>query len=257
MVTSGPTAIDDEDVASSESVLGGSEEQGGDGDFVRVAGASERDVIEQALDVVVEEAVFGIEEPACAIGHNGAGGDGVDEDAVSAEFDGHGAREVVDACFGGGEGALQSERHDSGDGGDIDDASSALWAHDFRGGATDLIETGKVHCEDAIPFLTRELVNGDAMRQGVDACVIDDDVEPLAAFDHGAHGGVDLVGLGDIKSESVASTLAGGLLGGGEMDVGVENGGSVCGETIGNGFADAVGGSGDEGDLVFEVGLHG
>lgn len=257
MIPGGPPTIDNEDVAGGEGVIGGGKEEGGDRDFVRITRATERHMIDHALDVFVEEPVGGVEELASAVGHDRAGGDGVDEDAITAKFDGHGSREIVYASFGCGEGALQTERDDTGDGGYVDDATTALRAHDFGGGAADFVEAGEIHGEDAIPLFAWELVDGDAMREGVDACVVDDDVEATAAFDHSAHGGIDLVRLGDIEGESVTAGWLCGGFGSGLLDVSVEHRGSVRGEAIRDGFADAIGGSGDKGDLVFEVGLHG
>ena len=47
----------------------------------------------------------------------------------------------------------------------------------------DLVKAGQVDGEDAVPLLARELVDGDAVGQRVDAGVVHQDVEPAALRD--------------------------------------------------------------------------
>ena len=54
---------------------------------------------------------------------------------------------------------------------------------DRRGGLAHLVDAGQVDGEDAVPLLARELVDGDAVGQRVDAGVVDEDVEPAALRD--------------------------------------------------------------------------
>ena len=47
-----------------------------------------------------------------------------------------------------------------------------------RGCFAHLVEAGQVDREDAVPLVAREFIDGNAVRQRVDAGVVDQDVEP-------------------------------------------------------------------------------
>ena len=52
-------------------------------------------------------------------------GHGVDQDTLRCQFEGHGLRQFDDAGLGGDISALQAQGHQTGDGGDVDDAAAS------------------------------------------------------------------------------------------------------------------------------------
>src|SRR5205823_13952861 len=109
----------------------------------------------------------------------------------------------------------------------------------------------EIDLDDAVPLRDRELVDGDAVRQGVDAGVVHQDVQPAPGAGHLGEDGVDLRGVTDVEGQRPAAGGAGGGgRGAGHVDVGVDDAGAVGGEGVGDGLADAAGGAGDEGDLI-------
>ena len=70
---------------------------------------------------------------------------------------------------------------------------------DRGGGLAHLVDAGQIDGEDAVPLLARELVDGDAVGQRVDAGVVHEDVEPAALRDDLPNDRRDLGGLGHVE----------------------------------------------------------
>ena len=71
----------------------------------------------------------------------------------------------------------------------------------LRGGFADQEKAGQIHAQDALPFLRGELIDVDAVRHGVDAGVVDEDVEPAMPREDLAHRGLDLRFIGDVHAQ--------------------------------------------------------
>lgn len=91
---------------------------------------------------------------------------------------------------------------------------------------------------------------------GHDACIGDEDIDLAEFGDGGVNEAVEVWKLGSVGLNSESSILADFLdefVGGGGVGVVVEHdAGAFAGETLGGGFADAFGGTGDEDDFSRE-----
>ena len=108
-----------------------------------------------------------------------------------------------------------------------------------------------------MPFLGRKGVDGDAVLEGVDAGIVDQDVEPAERLqrlvdcrDHGrliADVDGDGDGVGQLCGDATRSLA---------IDVGNDDGGAVFCQPVHRRPADRAGPSGDEGNPSFQVNVH-
>jgi hypothetical protein len=117
----------------------------------------------------------------------------------------------------------------------------------------DAAQVDRVHAVEGLGRLV-----GGVGRWGLDAGVVERDVEPAEGVDRALDQGGDLVLVGDIAADTERSIAGGGqLVGGGTkrlvVDVGEHNGSTRFGEGLGGGQPHPGAGPGDQGDLAGEV----
>src|SRR5262249_5803038 len=147
-----PAAIDREHVAVHVTVLRVGEKEGGDGDLVASAWPAQGYVIEHALDVLAEPAVFAVKQLLGAGSKCRARSNAVTQDAQWPQLQGHGLGEIDHARLGGDEGTLQAQRNQTRDRSDIDNAARLLATHESGGLLADLKDPGQVNRHYAIPL---------------------------------------------------------------------------------------------------------
>src|SRR5207249_5184073 len=139
--------------------------------------------------------------------------------------------QIDHAALGGDISALQAQRHQTRDRGDVDDASRFLRAHQGGDDPADLVQTSDVHGENAIPFRTRILVDRHPMGQRVDAGVVDENVDAAELGDNLVHGGLDVVGFRDVEPQAdAAGYLRGGVADAVGVDIGEDDTAAVGGQ---------------------------
>ena len=183
----------------------------------------------------------------------------VGEDALRPEFERHRAGQVDDAGLGGDERALQAHRGEPDHRGDVDDAPApARRQHRLQRGAAHHVQPVEVDAGDAVPFLGRKRVDVDAVRERVDAGIVDQDVEAPEALDAGGDRALDRIGGADIDAAGHCVRQAiGDALGAVEIDIGDDDGCAVVGKTLCDDTPDSAGSAGDECDLTAQIATHG
>ena len=216
----------------------GKEADGG-GDFFAFAVTMERN---QREDFVLRQ-VFR------HIGLNNAWGDGIYADAFLADFSCEGFDGADESGFGSGVVDLSRLPDLAGSGRDDDDAATTACEKSEDERLDGVIEAVEVRVHDIRPFV---LLHEREQIIACDACVIDDDVWKLFAFEIRPQGGFGGFRFRDIKRKNGECSLVilnelrcfvriqTGLAAGGDD---VE---TVLGETFGNGAADAFAAADDE-----------
>ncbi len=250
-------------MAVDEAAFVAGQEDGGEGDVVRQAGAGQRRGFgEIGFELFHLALVFFVAERLGALGAapedrrgDGAGGDGVDADVVLAQVGAGQAGHVGDGGLGAGIEVAALVEAVAGDAGVVDDAAAAAVLHD-AGGVLDAERRGAhQQAHDAREFVFVEAVHGGAV---AGAGVIEQAVQ-AAEFVHGEiHQGGDVVfahDVGALEHGALAELLGQGfaLLFGAARQ---HHGGALFDEAPGGGFADAAGGAGDDGDLVRQTITH-
>lgn len=237
----GPASVYCEGVAIDEAALGGiTEEEDGAGDVV---GGGEAGHGDAAYDVVVGVGGAGLVE-VVHLGFDPAGADGVGADTVGSPLGGESSGEADEAVLGGVVGAAVADAGETGDGGDVDDASLPLLEHEGAEAAREEEGCDEVDFEDAA-----EVGGGDLLGGGdeADACVVDEDVGAAPAFTDGFDAVGDEGFVGDVAEELFAVGLR--SYGGTGLAVDEDEGVAGVGEELGGAAAYALRGSGDDGDF--------
>ena len=137
--------------------------------------------------------------------------------------------------------------------GRVDDAAAALLAHQGHDLQRRQIDRLHVDGENAVEFLFPDLQHR-AVDMG-NAGIVDHGVEAAVAVDRRADHGLHVVPVGDIGMDVGAADLVGHLFAELVVQVGADDARAFRGIAPGDGFAEAGGRAGDDGDLVLE--LHG
>ena len=123
-------------------------------------------------------------------------------------------------------------------------------------GAADQIQPRHVDADDPLPFLGRELVDRHAVLEGVDAGIVDQDVDPPEP-PHDLARRPSRLRRGRPRPDAwPCPTRRGGGRNLGQVDIGVDHPGAVGGQGVGNRLADVPGGAGDQGHAVFQINFH-
>jgi hypothetical protein len=238
-------------------------EEGGGGAVLREGGEADGDL--GALGGGAGAAV------AVEVGGAVAGVGGVDFDGAWEQFLGEGDSEAVEGGFGGAVGesveggevpvGVASLREGAKAAGDVDDASGGGFLEEREESLDDVEGAEEVGFVDAakhfeIEFAGRDgfvLSGGVLAAFGVDAGVVDEDVEALGGFFDVADGGLDGGEVGDFEGKAIDVEAGGFEFGGGLPDTlgiasGHPDGDAGFGELAADFEADAFVGAGDEGD---------
>ena len=170
------------------------------------AEAAERDGVLHALDEGRAAVAFD------RLGQDVAGLDAVDGDAVAGEFQRGRADEAVDAGLGrrivamAGAGDMRA-----GDRRGEQHAAGALRLHRHQRGARGVEGAAQIDRHDAVPVVRAGVLD---QLPGIDAGVLDDDVEPAEAVERKRHGGLGVGHLRDVGGDEGGAEFAGGRLAG-------------------------------------------
>jgi len=183
-----------------------------------------------------------------------AGRDGVDAYAFRAQLTAPGFGEAYDAELAGGVVGLAEVAVDTDDGAGVEDDAAALGHHGVGDGLRAVEDAAQVHVYDFVELLERHFLQARILG---DAGVVDEDVDAAElvfdladhGIDHGALGHVHHItdGLG---AQGLA--LFDGFIDAGLLDVANDNGRAFFCKFEGGGQAYALGGAGNEADLVLE-----
>ncbi len=134
---------------------------------------------------------------------------------------------------------------------DVDDDPSPTLAERRHGRAAGEEHRRDVDVHHAAPLVQRDLREGPHRQRGVEARVVDEDVETAAPLDR-LHGHpLDLGLLGNVDGESdTAGIRLGGTLG--ALQVGDDDPRALCREAVRDRLADPLGRARDERDLPLE-----
>jgi hypothetical protein len=137
----------------------------------------------------------------------------------------------------------------------VEDDAGALRHHGVGHRLRAVEDAAQVDVDDGVELLQRHLLQPCVLR---DAGVVDQHVDAAATgFLHGRHHGVDRVALRHVHTmpegtRAQCAALRDGGLDGVAAHVAHVNDSALACELQGGGQADALGGAGDEGDLVLE-----
>jgi hypothetical protein len=238
-------AVDVQGVAGDVGGFFGGEEGYGVGDIGVGAHAAEGDVLGHGRFLVVGEDG----------GHGGfdvAGGDRIHGYRPACELAGEGFGEADEAGFGGGVVGLTGLTGLAYDGGDVDDASPAVFDHLRHDGLSHEKGSSEIGGEDVIPVFALHAHGEDVAG---DSGVVDEDVDGSEVCEGGFGAVADGLFAGDVEGESVGAS-SGGVDGVGDLVELVEiaggegDGSSAAGEFEGAGTAYALRGSGNQCDTT-------
>src|SRR2546430_6749217 len=122
-------AVDDERLALDERGGVGGEEHGGIRDLVHLAPAADADAVGDGLVGLLALGPALLEHVDVALGHDGAGRDAVDPDALASPRHGQLAGERDDRALGRAVVGHHRRAVDAGDGGDVDDGALTAPEH--------------------------------------------------------------------------------------------------------------------------------
>src|SRR5262249_6357538 len=141
-----------------------------------------------------------------------AGRDPVDQDPVRAKLEGHGFGQIDDPRLRRDVSTLQPQRHQAHNGGDVDDAATALPAHEWGERAAYFEDGGQIPGDDPVPFGARELVERHTVGERVDPGVVDQNVEPAGIGLDPLSGRGQIVRAGDVEAKPSAAARGGANL---------------------------------------------
>ena len=195
--------------------------------------------------------------PRCScdgFGQDVAGLDAVDIDAVAGEFQRSRPDEAVDAGLAGrvmavaGAGDMRA-----GDGRGEEHAPKVLRLHRHQCGACGVESAAKIDRHDAVPVVGAGVFD---QLPGVDAGVLDDDVEAAVALNCKRHGGLGIGHLRDVGADEGGAELVRGRLPGLRLAVGQHQLRAFLGKAQRDALADAARCADDQRDLAFEPAGH-
>jgi hypothetical protein len=175
------------------------------------------------------------------------------------QFHGHGLREIDDPGLGDAVGCASGAALLTRDRRNTDDAAAATArGHGACGGLSANEGAGEIDVQHAPPRIVAVLQERRAVD---DAGVVDMNVQSAEALHRMVDGGLCGSGISDIErlehgSPPVAREGGDGLDGGIRIGIGHHHACALGCEAFGDRPADALGGSGDESDLVFEASCH-
>ncbi|CDX50640.1 hypothetical protein MPL1032_110239 [Mesorhizobium plurifarium] len=207
---------------------------------------------EKLLGAPGELAVVTIEQLGGQRGHHRAGRDRVGQYPLGSQLDCHRPRQMHDGGLGGDERALQAHRGKPDDRGYVDDTPAlAASKHRRQRRSAHDVEAVEVDAGDAVPFLGGKFVYGDAVRQSIDAGVVDQDVEPSVPLQNPGDRGVDRLAVANVQSAGYRIAQAGrDTLGACHVDIGDDNRGPVIRKPFGDGASDCARRPCDQGDPI-------
>src|SRR5581483_3516693 len=224
------------------------EEDGGGGDVFRYAEALERDHGGNCL-------LPGLIHGAGEVRLHQPGGDAVDPD-VGRQLGGQVLREVDHRRLGGVVDTDEAAVVHPADGGDVDDVAAVLLHVAAVGELGPHQQAAQVDLEGLV---VAGQVDVDGLAEvRVGGGVVDEDVEGPEALERGVDRGLGLVGLAGVGGDHVdlAVDLGGRLLQLVLLARGQHHLGAGFGHRLGDGEADALGGTGDKGCLAVESQVH-
>ena len=237
----GPAAVDGESVAIDEAALCGvGEEEDSASDVVGSGKSSHGNAVD---DVVVAVGGAGLIH-IVHFSFDPPGANSVHTDASTAPLGGESARETDEAVLGGVVGTAVAYAGETGDGGDVDDASLLLLEHESTEATREQEGRDEVDLQHAT-----EVRGGDSFsgRDEADASVIDEDVGPSPAAADCFNAAVDQGFVGDIAEELFA--ISGGSNVSAGLAIEESQGIAGFGEKFGGATTDALRGSGNDGDF--------
>src|SRR5690606_21557760 len=152
--------------------------------------------------------------------------------------------------------ALEVAGGDAVDGGDVDDAAAAVLAHQLAGFDGHEEVAADVHVNGLLEG--RQIGVQDVRELRVGGGVVDQDVEAAELLADLREHGLDLLHLADVAGDR-SGLAAGSVDGVGnrlatvDLAAGNDHVRALLGQQLGDGFADAAAGAGNEGDLAVEV----
>ena len=87
------------------------QELDGDGDLICGSRPTERYVIHELLNPVIEFSILSVEQLSSAVGHDRTRGNPVYENSVGRQFECHRLGQIRQACLGSNERALETHRN--------------------------------------------------------------------------------------------------------------------------------------------------
>ena len=157
--------------------------------------------------------------------------------------------EPVDARLGGRVDRDARERDGRGHRRDVDDGAAAAGRAPRSHGAERVLDAERGAEQVDLELLAHlGRVEVDDQAGDLDACVVDDDVEPAGALDGGRDGSLPARVVGDVEMDRgvTVSERLGDLAGELVLDVGDDDGGARGGERLGHALAEALGATGHQ-----------
>jgi len=178
------------------------------------------------------------------------GGNGVDGDAVAAQFAGQAAGHGDQRALAGDIGQQVGRAPQRGVRGQVDDRSAAAAAQRRQGGSGHQPGTAHVHLHHLVPGFDVQFFA--ALAAGVgDRGVVDQAIQAAQAFDGAFDAAADRGRVGQVEADSadikaLCTQFASGLLYSAGEDVGDHDAGTGLGDGLGEGEAQAAGATGDQ-----------
>nr|GEU28270.1 hypothetical protein [Tanacetum cinerariifolium] len=197
-----PSSVDDVFLRRAHGAVVGGQEQHHRRDILRQQFMGQALI---ALDVFLARVV----EPQVdlALGHHPPRRDGVDADAVGAEFARQSPRQPVRGRLGGRVHGIAGVLDLPRDGADVDDGAIALFLHAMEHGLAGKEHRALIDGDALVPVLDGDVLGGVALVVGG---VVDEDVERADGVDHAGHGGLqcgDAGVAGDIDKRHLGALL--------------------------------------------------
>ena len=118
-----------------------------------VPGRTERNMVEHLLHARVKRSVLAVKQLFGSLRERRAGRDPVDQNSGRPQLERHDFGQIDDGRLGRHKRALQPQRDEAGDRGDVDNPARALLLHDLSGRPTDFEYAVEVDIEHAVPFV--------------------------------------------------------------------------------------------------------
>ena len=134
---------------------------------------------------------------------------------------------------------------------DVHDRAGALLAHARDDGLAREEHARDVDVHHLAPLVERDLLERPHRERGVEAGVVDEDVDPAAALERLRRHALGLLLGGDVDAEPDASFELGRRLLG-PREIGDDDPRALTGETLGDRASDPLGAAGDDRNLAVE-----